>query len=365
MIKIIASNIRDRFASYLVLTAVLTIAFWLTLSPSQTVFGMIGVELFYRSSGLEDVYYFSSKGRDVSELCDQIEDSVDLIGTGYNYRTTLDGFADFYAADSGFFENLRFGFKKKAADFSSDEIDGYPAVVCRSLGDTYLLGETYSEYFGSHLQPVVLTFTVVGVLSSDYGYFPGRGMVDNQDNFVYLITDGTVDIFSSDGNVYFTAATKEDAQNAVNAACGELFEVSSYAEGYAAILDVNLENNSVPIILVVISGLLTLCMMISETMLSAVEFSKKYSILYACGYSRQRCLAIHILSDLCPFIAACVAGMTIMLMLWSSETPQNTYVNRVGISAALIEGALIFAAAELISFKSVINSFNVGLADER
>lgn len=375
MIKIIASNLRDRFGSYLLVTAVLVITFWITLSPSLTVFSMIGEENFYRNTGLKNVYFFSVNGRDVTELCDKIyADGVDLIGTGYNYLNTTDNFASFYPVDSGFFENLRYDFKKKMTDFSAvslEELDikGYPAIVCRSLGNTYHLGETYNEYvLAPHAQTLDLTFTVVGVLSNDYGYFQARNMVENSDSFVYLIANGSADGVSSDGNIYFTADSIDDAKEAVKNSCGEQFEVHSYAEGHDTILDIDLENNSVPIILVFISSLLSLCIMVSNSMLSMLEFQRKYSILYTCGSSHKKCMTLHMLTDLCPVISAYIIVIIIIFMLKTSETSLMYYYDTLSLRntmLTLIQAAIIFIISEALSAKTAKRTLSVALADER
>lgn len=366
MIKLIISNIRDRFLSCIILAIVLALTLFTAVSPTKKVAEIIAEEGFYRRTGLESLYYFSTGGRDVREVCESVRDSVNLIGTGYNYMLTSDGFARLYPVDSGFFENLDFSFKRKAREFTSDK--GYPAVVCKSLGSTYRMGETYKEHVrGANFTNVVIEFTVVGILSSDYGYFPAGSGLSQSDDFVYFIADDKTKGTSNTGEVFFTADSLESAKESINKVLGEQFEVISYGEGYNAVRTVTLETNGVSIILAVTSFLLSLCMMISHSMLSAASRQRKYSILFTCGSTRKKLLVIHILTDLIPTLAAVIAAALLVLadVLPNRQMAAIRGMTLSGIFTVIAEAALIFTVAEIITACAVLKSYKINLADER
>lgn len=365
MIKIIFSNIRGRLFNCIILTAVLTVTLFSAVSPVKNVADMLADESFYRQSGLEDVYYFDAGGRDVRTVCDSIKDDLNLIGAGYNSAVTKDGFSEFTPVGSGFFENLDFSYKKRLKDFGDTK--GFPAVVCKSLGSYYALGETYTEGVRIGFNEMNLTFTVVGILSGDRGYFYSWRGIRKADNFVYIVTDGSADHLYDDGEVYFTADSLDDAKSAVSKALGEQFEVKSVAEDYKTVRGVTLENLNVPIILTATSFLLSFCMMLSHSFLSAASYRKKYAVLFACGCTRKRLLLIHVLSDFVPALAAVLitAILTVINILRGDQLSILRQYTLSGLAAVVLEAAVIFAAVEAISAKTVMGSLNVGLADER
>lgn len=365
MIKIILSNIRGRLFSCIILTAVLTVTLFTAVSPAKNVSDMLADEWFYQRTGLEDVYYFDAGGRDVHEICENVKNSLDLIGAGYNSAVTHDGFAEITPVESGFFERLDFSFKKSLDDLSG--VEGYPAVICKSLGSYYDLGKTYTEPVRIGFNELNLTFTVVGILSSDRGYFYSWRGIQKADNFAYILTDGSADWLYDDGSIYFTADSFDEAKKAVGEAVGDQFTVNSVAQGYNAIRGVTLETLSVPIILTAASFLLSLCMMLSHSVLSAAAYRKKYSVLYACGCTRKKLLMIHVLSDFVPAFSAAVITtvLTVINMLGGPRISILEQYTLSGLLSVIAEAALIFLISEIISAKTVTGSMNVGLADER
>ena len=365
MIKIICSNIRGRLFGCIILTAVLTVTLFSAVFPVKNVADMLADESFYRQSGLEDVYYFDAGGRDVRTVCDSIKDDLNLIGAGYNSAVTKDGFSEFTPVGSGFFENLAFSYKKRLKDFGDTK--GFPAVVCKSLGSYYALGETYTEGVRIGFNEMNLTFTVVGILSGDHGYFYSWRGIRKADNFVYISTEGSADHLYDDGEVYFTADSLDDAKSAVSKVLGEQFEVKSVAEDYKTVRGITLENLNVPIILTATSFLLSFCMMLSHSFLSAASYRKKYAVLFACGCTRKRLLLIHVLSDFVPALAAVLitAVLTVINILRGDQLSILRQYTLSGLVAVVLEAAVIFAAVEAISAKTVMGSLNVGLADKR
>ena len=68
MIKLVFSNIRTKLFSCALLTAVLAATLILAVPPVNSVSDALGNEMFYRSAGLEQVYYFSPVGQYVKTI---------------------------------------------------------------------------------------------------------------------------------------------------------------------------------------------------------------------------------------------------------------------------------------------------------
>ncbi len=365
MIKIILANIRGRLFACAVLAAVLTASLFLAVPPLHNVLEMLADEWFYRRTGLENLYYFDAGGRDVGELSKSLEGKISLIGAGYNAMRAKDGFADFTPVDEGFFEQLDFGFRKKLKN--TDGVTGCPAVVSKTMGSYYNLGETYTEAVtGPGFVEFNLTFTVVGVLSGDRGYFYSWQGIRHTDNFIYFLPDDETPGLFPDGNIYFTADSLESAKAAV-AAAGEQFDVISFAESNAVVRGASLKKLSVPIILTLASFLLSLCMTLSHSILTAAAYKKRYAVLFACGCTREKLLLIHILSDLAPVLLAVFAAalMTVLNILKGPQVSILRQYTPEGLLAAVLEAAAIFAAAEAAAAGTVLGARDVGLADER
>lgn len=365
MIKLVFSNIRTKLFSCALLTAVLAATLILAVPPVNSVSDALGNEMFYRSAGLEQVYYFSPVGQDVKTILNILNGEPNIIGAGYNSATTLDGFSEFVPVGSGFFESLNFSFKKRLKDLNKTE--GVPAVVCKSLGRYYEIGKTYTEGIRIGFNEIYLTFTVVGILQSDRGYFYSSRGIKKADNFVYLITDGSADWLYDNGNIYFTANSLDEATTVASKILGKDTVVNSVAKDYDTIRDINLEKLNVPIIVTVLSFLLSLSYMLSHSILLATACKKKYSILFACGCTPKKLVAIHLISDLLPaLLAAVIASVTVAInIMCGNNISIYSQYSLSGLITVIVAAAIIFVISELLAATTVMESQNVGLADER
>ncbi|MCD7785237.1 MAG: hypothetical protein LUH18_06615 [Oscillospiraceae bacterium] len=302
MRPIILSNLKDRFPAYVRVTLMLTVMMFIFSSLMGDLLPLIQISQAYSRLGLENAVAITAD----SDIKSVVEDlGGKYLGVSFRGKYTYDSFAYLQPVEADYFENLNYSFKKQT---SCDTIDGYPAVVVSSLGSHYSLGETYTEVLSGKDKPEV-TFTVVGTLKNDFVYLTPSGdspssVVSEQSNYIFLITNEDDEIFTK-RDVYGALASGDMTDFCSNIVSTGLVESAvSTADGFDEYCSLELEIMGMTVMLAIISVLLCLAGVISNSILSRTVFAEKYRIISTCGASTVQCRAIQIITDSIPIVAA-------------------------------------------------------------
>ncbi|MCD8005687.1 MAG: hypothetical protein LUF29_01730 [Oscillospiraceae bacterium] len=299
---IILSNLKDRFPAYVRVTLMLTVMMFILSSLTEDLLPLIQIRQAYSNLGLENAVEITAD----SEIKSVVEDlGGKYLGVSFRGKYTYDSLAYLQPVEADYFENLNYSFKKK---ISFNTVDGYPAVVVSSLGSYYTLGEVYTEIL-SGKDKTEVTFTIVGILKNDFVYLtPSEdspsSVVSEQNNYIFLITDENDEIFTQ-RDVYGALVIGDVTDFCSNIVSTGLVESAvSTAAGFAEYCALELEIMGMTVMLAIISVLLCLAGVISNSILSRTVFAEKYRIISTCGASTAQCRAIQIITDLIPIIAA-------------------------------------------------------------
>ncbi|MCD8107972.1 MAG: hypothetical protein LUE20_08450 [Oscillospiraceae bacterium] len=301
---IILSNLKDRFPAYVRVTLMLTVMMFILSSLMGDILPLIQIRQAYSSLGLENAVAITAD----SDIKSVVEDlGGKYLGVSFRGKYTYDSFAYLQPVEADYFENLNYSFKKQTR---FEVVDGYPAVIVSSLGSYYTLGETYTEVL-SGKDKTEVTFTVVGILKSDFVYLTPSddspsSVVSEQSNYIFLITDEDDDIFTKK-DVYGALATGDVTDFCSSIVGTGLVESAiSTAAGFAEYCALELEIMGMTVMLAIISVLLCLAGVISNSILSRTVFAEKYRIISTCGANTAQCRTTQIITDLIPIIAAVI-----------------------------------------------------------
>jgi ABC-type antimicrobial peptide transport system permease subunit len=215
------------------------------------------------------------------------------------------------------------------------------AVVCKSMSEKYRIGNTYKITVDNKEIPVYIS----GVLKSDYMFLPPKGESDiiQQDKKLIMIKQNSnknaqkhivTAYVNGDIDEGISRLTKYGVENVIS--------VSLAKENDSQI---QLQQNSVPILLTVAVLFMCIAGFASYNVFSIVQKERQFAVFFLTGASKRSCIVIQLIEDIITITVPMIIVFPVLFVL-KLRGLESAFCN-VGIAVSVMLCVLIFFATSL------------------
>lgn len=221
--------------------------------------------------------------------------------------------------------------------FSKTEENILSAVISHSLTDKYKIGSIYKITINGKESDIYIS----GALNSDYMFLPPNGAGDIiTKNSNLILVDSNESITSK--SAVITAYINCDIDEGINIlnSYNEIRDVVSVSSAKANDAQVQLRENSIPIILTIVVILMCIAGFTSYNVLSLIRKEKQFAVFFLTGATRKKCVIIKLIEDIITISLPMIISLSFLFLL-KSYGLENAFCNP-GIIISIILCILIF-----------------------